>query len=381
MKSSGELGRGGPVGHVDGDGRQARVTHRTPQATCTTTVTRRWLPRRWTRPPRNFARTSSCPGDFILEHRDEAPHAARGVRGRGRGYRRTRPRFHPRMGQAGSRCRIRHHRAPFGGRAPATAGEASRDLRPSRPRGGGPDRPRGPRDRTLRRDGRARLLGVHREYLLLEYAKGDRLYVPSDQIDLVSKYIGGEAPRVSRLGSSDWSKTKARVRRKAKRDRAGARRSLCQAARTRRDSRSVPTRRGSESSRTRSRTRRLRTRCAPSTRSRTTWRRPIPMDRLVCGDVGYGKTEIAVRAAFKAVGRRQAGRGARADDDPGAAASLDLRRAVPPLAGARRDAVPLLDPGRVEKDRRGARRGQGRCRHRDAQALAARTSGSPTSAW
>ncbi|MGH2735414.1 MAG: CarD family transcriptional regulator, partial [Actinomycetota bacterium] len=60
------------------------------------------------------------------------------------------------------------------------------------------------------------LLGVHREYLVLEYSKGDKLYVPSDQIDLVSKYIGGEAPKINRLGSSDWGKTKARVRRRAR---------------------------------------------------------------------------------------------------------------------------------------------------------------------
>ena len=60
------------------------------------------------------------------------------------------------------------------------------------------------------------LLGVHREYLVIEYAKGDRLYVPSDQIDLISKYIGGEAPKINRLGSSDWGKTKSRVRRKAR---------------------------------------------------------------------------------------------------------------------------------------------------------------------
>ncbi|HEV3473713.1 MAG TPA: CarD family transcriptional regulator, partial [Actinomycetota bacterium] len=60
------------------------------------------------------------------------------------------------------------------------------------------------------------LLGVHREYLVIDYAKDDKLYVPNDQVDLVSKYIGGEAPRISRLGSAEWSKTKARVRRKTR---------------------------------------------------------------------------------------------------------------------------------------------------------------------
>ncbi|MDQ4025494.1 MAG: transcription-repair coupling factor, partial [Actinomycetota bacterium] len=60
------------------------------------------------------------------------------------------------------------------------------------------------------------VLGVHREYLVIQYLKDDKLYVPSDQIDLVSKYVGGEAPKISRLGSSEWSKAKSRVRRRAR---------------------------------------------------------------------------------------------------------------------------------------------------------------------
>src|SRR5438309_11742438 len=62
--------------------------------------------------------------------------------------------------------------------------------------------------------------GAERDYLLLEYAEGDKLYVPSDQVGVVAKYVGGEAPRLHRLGSSDWVRAKSRVRR-AVRDMAG----------------------------------------------------------------------------------------------------------------------------------------------------------------
>ncbi len=144
------------------------------------------------------------------------------------------------------------------------------------------------------------LLGVHREYIVIEYAKGDRLYVPSDQADLVSKYIGGESPRVHRLGSGEWSKTKSRVRRKA--------RQIAQelvklySERLRAPGHAfgpdTPWQRELEDSFPYEET-------ADQLRAidevKDDMERPVPMDRLVCGDVGYGKTEIAVRAAFKAV--------------------------------------------------------------------------------
>src|SRR6266568_7419945 len=60
---------------------------------------------------------------------------------------------------------------------------------------------------------RRAVAGSERDYLLLEYAEGDKLYVPSDQVGVVAKYVGGEAPRLHRLGSSDWVKSKGRVRR------------------------------------------------------------------------------------------------------------------------------------------------------------------------
>ncbi|MDP9233434.1 MAG: transcription-repair coupling factor, partial [Actinomycetota bacterium] len=144
------------------------------------------------------------------------------------------------------------------------------------------------------------LLGVHREYLIVEYAKGDRLYVPSDQVDLVSKYIGGEAPRINRLGSAEWSKTKARVRRRV--------REIAQdlvklyADRMRAKGYAFPAdgpwqRELEESFPYEETPDQLRA----VDEVKDDMERDVPMDRLVCGDVGYGKTEIAVRAAFKAV--------------------------------------------------------------------------------
>jgi transcription-repair coupling factor (superfamily II helicase) len=143
--------------------------------------------------------------------------------------------------------------------------------------------------------------GAEREYLLLEYAANDRLYLPVDQIDRITRYEGGGVePRLTRLGSPEWARAKQRVRR-AVREMAFE---LLQLYAAREASEGV---------------------AFPSD---TVWdyeleesfpyeetadqRRAIvdvkddmensrPMDRLVCGDVGYGKTEVALRAAFKAV--------------------------------------------------------------------------------
>ncbi|MGH2806892.1 MAG: transcription-repair coupling factor [Actinomycetota bacterium] len=144
------------------------------------------------------------------------------------------------------------------------------------------------------------LLGVHREYLIIAYAKDDKLYVPSDQVDLVSKYIGGEAPRLNRLGSSEWSKTKSRVRRKAReiahelvalyKERASVKGFAFGV--------DTPWQRELEDAfpfeETPDQLRAI-------DEVKDDMEKDQPMDRLVCGDVGYGKTEIAVRAAFKAV--------------------------------------------------------------------------------
>ena len=148
--------------------------------------------------------------------------------------------------------------------------------------------------------------GATREYLLIEYAPskrgqpGDRLFVPMDSLDQVTRYVGGENPTLDKMGGADWAKRKGRAR-KAVREIAAELIKLYAARQATRGFAFSPD---------------------------TTWQREledafsfvetpdqlaaveevkqdmeqvVPMDRLICGDVGYGKTEIAVRAAFKAV--------------------------------------------------------------------------------
>lgn len=141
-----------------------------------------------------------------------------------------------------------------------------------------------------------------REYLVLDYASGDRLYVPADQTDRVERYVGvgDHAPMLHRLGTSDWTRARTRVK-AAVRELAG------QLLRLYASRQSKP---------------------GYAFGADTLWQREMedafpyqetadqlkaisdvktdmetdrPMDRLLCGDVGYGKTEVALRAAFKAV--------------------------------------------------------------------------------
>jgi transcription-repair coupling factor (superfamily II helicase) len=142
--------------------------------------------------------------------------------------------------------------------------------------------------------------GVARDYLLLEYRGGDRLYVPSDQIDAVRHYTGGETPTIHRLGGADWERTKARVR-AATREIASELVALYQ-RRARAGghaySPDTPWQREMEDL--------FPYRETPDQLKaiadvKADMEEPRPMDRLICGDVGFGKTEIAIRAAFKAV--------------------------------------------------------------------------------
>ncbi len=144
------------------------------------------------------------------------------------------------------------------------------------------------------------LAGTERDYLLVEYAGGDKLYVPTDQLAAVQRYTGGEQPRLSRMGGSDWAQTRSRARRAA--------------AVVAEEVVALHRRRAAAS--------------GHAFPSDTPWQRefegdfpfeettdqlraiaevkadmesPRPMDRLVFGDVGFGKTEVALRAVFKAV--------------------------------------------------------------------------------
>ncbi|MDF5754796.1 transcription-repair coupling factor [Spongiactinospora sp. TRM90649] len=142
--------------------------------------------------------------------------------------------------------------------------------------------------------------GATREYLVIEYAKGDRLYVPTDQLDEVTRYVGGEAPTLNRMGGADWAKAKSRAK-KAVKEIAGELIRLYSARMASPGhpfAADSPWQREMEDAFPYAETN---DQLAAIDEVKRDMERPLPMDRLVCGDVGYGKTEIAVRAAFKAV--------------------------------------------------------------------------------
>ncbi|MGL5823904.1 MAG: transcription-repair coupling factor, partial [Nocardioides sp.] len=148
--------------------------------------------------------------------------------------------------------------------------------------------------------------GAVREYLVVEYGAAkrggppDRLFVPADALDQVTRYVGGEHPSLDRLGGADWAKRKGRAR-KAVRQIAAELIKLYAARQATQGyafGPDTPWQRELEDAFAFTET--------PDQLStvdevKADMRQSVPMDRLVCGDVGYGKTEIAVRAAFKAV--------------------------------------------------------------------------------
>jgi len=142
--------------------------------------------------------------------------------------------------------------------------------------------------------------GTERDYLLLQYKGGDKLYVPSDQIDTLRQYVGGETPVLHRLGGSDFAKAKGKVR-SAVREIAQELVVLYQKrvnAAGHAFGMDTPWQHEMEQAFPYVET--------PDQRKaiddiKVDMERAFPMDRLVCGDVGFGKTEVAIRAAFKAI--------------------------------------------------------------------------------
>ena len=144
--------------------------------------------------------------------------------------------------------------------------------------------------------------GVTRDYLYLRYAGSDALYVPVDQVDLVERYIGpeGKPPQLQKLGTGEWARVKDRV--KASVEDMARKLLMLEAKRKSRTghafSPDTPWQREFEDSFEYEDTE---DQARATEEIKRDMERSVPMDRLLCGDVGFGKTEVAMRCAFKAI--------------------------------------------------------------------------------
>jgi transcription-repair coupling factor (superfamily II helicase) len=144
------------------------------------------------------------------------------------------------------------------------------------------------------------MAGVERDYLLVAYAGEDRLYVPVDQLSLITRYTGGEAPRLSRMGGKDWAATRERVRNEVAvvAEEVVALHRARSAASGNAFAPDTPWQQELEAAFPYEET-------SDQLRAiadvKADMESDQPMDRLIFGDVGFGKTEVAVRAVFKAV--------------------------------------------------------------------------------
>ena len=184
--------------------------------------------------------------------------------------------------------------------------------------------------------------GVTRDYLFLAFRGDDRLYVPHEQIAKVSRYIGADAkaPALSKLGGKAWQNLKSRARASV-RELAGELLSLYARRRNAPGQALDLTNDWLERLESSFPYRETEDQLQAIEAVKEDLEAARPMDRLVCGDVGFGKTEVAVRAAFAVALEQPADPRALPDDHPRRAALEHVPRALPRLPGARRDGVAL----------------------------------------
>jgi transcription-repair coupling factor (superfamily II helicase) len=144
--------------------------------------------------------------------------------------------------------------------------------------------------------------GIHKDYLLVKYAGEDRLYVPNEQVGMLQKYLGaeGQKPKLSKLGGTEWSKVKSRVKESVQ----SMAQDLIQLYADRQSLKGFafgPDTVWQQEFEETFPYEETPDQIQAVAEIKTNMELPKPMDRLLCGDVGYGKTEVAIRAAFKAV--------------------------------------------------------------------------------